>query len=166
VRYTVAVAYYERRTRAAPREQSPAPVTTSVDVSRVRPASHSLAAISTAVIQRMTLAEGQLIAWWVANGANDYLSDVPATRVDDAPMSAAVRFRWFNMNLKGTAYMVGLNIHYGGDLGALWVKNLATDETMEFHPHANPTHGLPADLITKIKNNHEGLAAPALLNKI
>jgi hypothetical protein len=114
----------------------------------------------------MGLAEQQLIAQWVANSADTYLSDVSAGRVDDAPFSNAVRFRWFRLSLKGTSYMVGLNIHYGGALGALWVKNQTSQETMEFHPHAIPRHGLPAGLVTRIKNNHEDTVSAAILAKI
>ncbi|MFV0590469.1 MAG: hypothetical protein ACK5M7_03720 [Draconibacterium sp.] len=88
----------------------------------------------------------QVNAWVTAN-ANNQLSRLSPDSVTDAPLSKAVRLRWFSVVISGKEYLVGLNIHYGGAFGALWVKNNSTQETNEYHPHAAPQHGLnPATL--------------------
>lgn len=90
---------------------------------------------------------------WVRDFASTYLSDVAPDMITDARPSKAVRLRWFKMRYKGTDYKIGLNIHYGGAFGGLWITNVASDETMEFHPHAAPQHGLGPGLLPQLQHH-------------
>lgn len=87
---------------------------------------------------------------WVAN-ANNILGDLSPDSVVEAAPSKAIRLRWYDVTINGNSYLVGVNIHYGGAFGALWVKNNATQETNTYHPHAYPQHGLNPATLAKLQ---------------
>jgi hypothetical protein len=96
--------------------------------------------------------EQERITNWVRMYAQDYLGDVSPALVTDAELSKAVRLRWFDVRISGVLYKVGLNIHYGGAFGALWITN-PSDETLEFHPHASPQHRFNGELMRRLRSN-------------
>ncbi|MEN8130809.1 MAG: hypothetical protein ABFS45_11570 [Pseudomonadota bacterium] len=85
--------------------------------------------------------ESDSVDKWVAN-ANGVLGKLSPDSIIEAELSKAIRLRWYNVSIAGKSYLVGLNIHYGGAFGALWVKNNTTQETNAYHPKAPPQHGL------------------------
>jgi hypothetical protein len=87
---------------------------------------------------------------WVAN-ANNILGNMSPDSVVEAAPSRAIRLRWYDVTIHGNSYLVGVNIHYGGAFGALWVKNNATQETNTYHPHAPPQHGLNPATLAKLQ---------------
>jgi hypothetical protein len=101
----------------------------------------------------MNEVELEKVTNWVRMAAPEYLADVKPDMVTDAPESKAVRLRWFALKLGPHTYTVGVNIHYGGNLGGLWVKNQGTEDAVEFHPHAPPTHGLPSATRNALRNH-------------
>ena len=120
----------------------------------------------TDTIQLMSDQEDEEITNWIRLYADDYLSDVNPGRIDDAPLSKAVRLRWFGLRIRGNNYTVGLNIHYGGNqIGAVWVKNQASNETKEFHPYQQPQHGFGQPLINRLRLYVQNMQ-PNLLAKI
>lgn len=98
---------------------------------------------SNVIIQRAMSDEEKGNLWaWLGNGATDYLESYYPGRIDDAPMSTCIRLRWFGVSISGADYTVGLNIHYGGNSGGLWIINEATRDVLEAHPNKPPQHGL------------------------
>jgi hypothetical protein len=93
-----------------------------------------------------------IIVDWVRTTAPNYLKRKP-NMVTDAPDSKAVRFRWFSVVISERRYLVGLNIHYGGNLGGLWVKNRQTEQALGFHPRKDPEHGLPPRLVGVLRDH-------------
>lgn len=107
----------------------------------------------------MSPEETQRLVTWVADAAPHWLTDVSPDMVTDAVLSRAVRLRWFSLRLHGIDYKVGLNIHYAGAFGALWIVKTPSKEpgvpdgdadageddadadSISFHPHAAPRHG-------------------------
>lgn len=107
------------------------------------------------VAQLMSDTEISDIKKWIAGDGRDYLRGTKPGRVDDAPLSDAVRLRWFDVSIGEHVYRtVGLNIHYGGDvIGGVWLVNSKTNETMEFHPHRDPQHGFDSSFAKELANH-------------
>ena len=130
-------------------------------LAQTRPGQESQKLISRqmpAIIQRAITdpTESTNVDQWVAGQANNQLPRLSPDSIVEAALSRAVRLRWYNIPINGNNYLVGLNIHYGGAFGALWIKNTATQETNDYHPHAAPQHGLtPATLQALTRHIYE-----------
>lgn len=76
---------------------------------------------------------------WVNNNAHVF-GNAPGM-TSSAPLSRAIRFRWFNVvMLQGQLYNLGANIHPegGGALGGVWLSGNGI-QGISLHPHAYPT---------------------------
>lgn len=109
-----------------------------------RETTSSLAPIMPFAIQRQisNTEESNRVDNWVAKEANTRLRILSPDSINEAPQSEAIRLRWYDVLIGEASYLIGVNIHYGGTFGALWVKNNATKETNEYHPLQPPQHGL------------------------
>jgi hypothetical protein len=112
---------------------------------------------SSAVIQLMGDTETATITNWVLGDGRTFLTGTAPGMITDAPLSDAVRLRWFDVSIGTEKYNVGLNLHYnGGPVGGVWLKNLKTNESIEFHPKQPPQHGFDGIKDQLVKHVKDG----------
>lgn len=95
-----------------------------------------------AVQMLMSWQEESLLWYWLGTTAETDLTRRRPGRIDNAALSQAIRLRWFNVEIGPCLYTVGINIHYGGHSGGLWIINEHTRDVLEAHPHRRPRHRL------------------------
>jgi hypothetical protein len=94
--------------------------------------------------------EKQLLRIWLREEAAEWLATNAPGLVTDARPSRAIRLRWFGVVIGQATYKIGLNIHYGGDSGGLWIVNERTTDSFDAHPGRPPRHGLNALIETQM----------------
>lgn len=104
-------------------------------------------AVQKKTIQLLNHHDDRVVRNWLYMYAYDYLSDVSPQLITRAANNT-IRLRWFHLGLEGRLYTVGVNIHNHGVWGGLWIfPNDTPGDVLNFHPHANPTHGLSQELL-------------------
>lgn len=97
--------------------------------------------------------EIQTIRVWLNSEGDRFFNYVVPDQINDAPLSNLVRFYWFEAEIGAKEYTIGVNIHYGGQFGAIWFTNKDADKTYEMHPHQAPMHHLSQATLKSIRQH-------------
>ncbi|MDH0867381.1 hypothetical protein [Mitsuaria sp. GD03876] len=100
-----------------------------------------------------------LLAWIPSQAAKTLIGSTEPGMVSDAPLSKAVRFRWFEVQIGAYKYTFGLNLHTDRNWGSCWFKRMQDAEEMTLKVPKGEAHFSP--LLKSACSKWEGAARTA-----